>query len=100
MLVTVYALVIPKIAYLIFLLKLVFFSLNDFTFLFYNLFFFTGVSSIIIGSLGALLQTKIKRLLAYSAIANFGYIMLALSGEGVFNILAAITFLFIYVFVT
>jgi len=100
MLVTLYALVIPKIAYLVFLLKFVFYSFNDFTFLFYNIFFYTGIFSIMFGSLGALLQTKIKRLFAYSAIANFGYVMLALSGDYFFNIVAAVTFIFIYVFVT
>ena len=99
-LITLYALVIPKIAYLAFLLKLVFYSFNEFNFLFYNFFFFTGIFSIIIGSLGALLQTKIKRLMAYSAIANFGYIMLALSGDYFFNLTSAILFIFIYVFVT
>lgn len=100
MLITLYALVIPKIAYLAFLLKLIFYSFNEFSFLFYNFFFFTGVTSIILGSLGALLQTKIKRLMAYSAIANFGYIMLALSGDYFFNLTAAIVFIYIYVFVT
>lgn len=100
MLITLYALVIPKIAYLSFLLKLVFYSFNEFNFLFYNFFFFTGIMSIILGSLGALLQTKIKRLMAYSAIANFGYIMLVLSGDYFFNLATAILFIFIYVFVT
>ena len=100
MVVTLYALIIPKTAYLVFLLKFIMYSTSNISFLYYNLFFYTGIICSIWGSVGALVQTKIKRLLAYSAVANFGYIMLALSNDNLFNLLAAITFLFIYIFVT
>lgn len=38
-----------------------------------------SILSIIIGTLGALNQTKIKRLLAYSGISHIGFILLGLS---------------------
>ena len=38
-----------------------------------------GLLSIFVGAFGALLQKNIKRLMAYSAISNIGYIFLALS---------------------
>src|SRR5690606_224849 len=92
------ALIIPKIAYLAFLIKfIIYFSV--FNFFFNNLFFFSGLISIIIGSLGAILQTKIKRLFAFSAVANFGYVMVSLSTgnyQGYFN---SILFLIIYLIV-
>ena len=44
-----------------------------------NLFIFCSILSIIIGTLGALNQTKVKRLLAYSGITHIGFIILILS---------------------
>nr|YP_010036179.1 NADH dehydrogenase subunit 2 [Blackfordia virginica]QQW46708.1 NADH dehydrogenase subunit 2 [Blackfordia virginica] len=44
-----------------------------------NLFLIFSVFSIIIGTLGALNQTKIKRLLAYSGISHIGFILLGYS---------------------
>ena len=44
-----------------------------------------AVASMLVGNLGALRQTNLKRLLAYSAIANAGYLVvgvLAFSGDG------------------
>nr|WJJ70126.1 NADH dehydrogenase subunit 2 [Praya sp.] len=43
------------------------------------LFLICSLLSIIIGTLGALNQTKIKRLIAYSGISNIGYIVLSLT---------------------
>ena len=40
---------------------------------------FIGIASIIIGSIFALTQENIKRLLAYSAISNIGFIILAMA---------------------
>lgn len=41
-------------------------------------FLLSGILSLFIGVLGALYQTRIKRLIAYSSIANVGYILCAL----------------------
>lgn len=38
----------------------------------------SGVLSIIVGSVGGVNQTKLKRLLGYSIIVSFGYITLGL----------------------
>lgn len=61
---------IPKIS--------VIFILSQFT-IFSNFFMMCSILSIIIGTLGALNQTKIKRLLAYSGISHIGFILLGLS---------------------
>lgn len=52
--------------------------------------------SMIIGSLGGLTQTNIKRLLAYSSIANVGYALVAIAAGKVLGASALITFMTIY----
>jgi NADH-quinone oxidoreductase subunit N len=52
--------------------------------------------SMIIGSLGALLQTNIKRLLGYSSIANVGYALVAVAAGQETGAAALLTFSTIY----
>lgn len=52
--------------------------------------------SMIIGSLGALLQTNIKRLLGYSSIANVGYALVAVAAGQQLGAPALLTFSTIY----
>ncbi|MBI1252797.1 MAG: NADH-quinone oxidoreductase subunit NuoN [Hyphomonas sp.] len=52
--------------------------------------------SMIIGSLGALVQTNIKRLLGYSSIANVGYALVAVAAGQEFGAAALLTFSTIY----
>jgi len=52
--------------------------------------------SMIIGSLGALLQTNIKRLLGYSSIANVGFALVAVAAGQEFGAAALLTFSTIY----
>ena len=64
---------------------------------FYELFFISSVLSIIIGTIAALNQTKIKRLIAYSGITNFGFILL---GASLNNSLGAeITFFYLFIYI-
>lgn len=53
--------------------------------------------SMVIGSLGGLTQTNIKRLLAYSSIANVGYALIAVAAGATFGAPALLTFSTIYV---
>lgn len=78
---------IPKISVLSIILQIV--SYSDF-------FIICGVLSIVVGSLGAINQTKMKRLLAYSGISHIGFIILGvglLSNQGYE---ASFIYLFIY----
>lgn len=52
--------------------------------------------SILIGAIGALYQVTLKRLLAYSAIANMGYALLGLSSASIESVISVIYFFFIY----
>lgn len=53
--------------------------------------------SMIVGSLGGLTQTNIKRLLAYSSIANVGYALVAVAAGQALGAAALLTFSAIYV---
>ena len=70
---------LPKIAVFIVFLKLFFIPFMALDYVWSDILIFIGIASIIIGSIFALTQENIKRLLAYSAISNIGFIILALA---------------------
>lgn len=78
---------IPKISVLTIILQIV--SYSDF-------FIICGVISIIVGSLGAMNQTKMKRLLAYSGISHIGFIILGVGLVSNQGYEASFVYLFIY----
>ena len=61
------------------------------------LFIVLAISSMFLGNLLALRQSNIKRLLAYSSIANMGYLLTAFLAGGVWAPTAVTFFLFAYV---
>lgn len=65
-----YISLLPKFGILLFL----FYNVESY----YNLLFIFSALSIIIGSIGGLFQTKYRKLLAYSSIAQIGYLLVAL----------------------
>lgn len=64
----------------------------------YNMLYLTIVITICIGNLFALRQDNIKRFLAFSSIAQVGFILLGLSANNITGTTAAIYFLVIYLF--
>ena len=77
---------LPKIAVFIVFLKLYYIPFISMKTMWSDILLFVGMLSIIIGSIFALTQENIKRLLAYSAITNIGFIILSLglvSNEGI-----------------
>jgi len=72
-------------------------EIPNFSNIFIFIFICCAIISIFIGSVGALYQTKIKRLLAYSAIANLGYILLSLCSVSSLGIFASIYYFLIYI---
>jgi NADH-quinone oxidoreductase subunit N len=58
-----------------------------------------AVASMLIGNLLALFQKNVKRLLAYSSIAHFGYLLVAFMSPGPYRT-AAVTFYLVAYFVT
>jgi NADH-quinone oxidoreductase subunit N len=63
-----------------------------------NIFMILGLGSIIIGTLGGLFQIKIKRLLAYSTIANMGYALIVLGLNSITGFEAALFYVYVYIF--
>ncbi|MCU0641323.1 MAG: NADH-quinone oxidoreductase subunit L [Candidatus Margulisbacteria bacterium] len=55
----------------------------------YQVLLLTGALSVVVGALGALGQTDVKRLLAYSSISQVGYIIMALGAGTTFGLIAA-----------
>nr|YP_654331.1 NADH dehydrogenase subunit 2 [Astrangia sp. JVK-2006]ABG02305.1 NADH dehydrogenase subunit 2 [Astrangia sp. JVK-2006] len=64
-------------------------------------FFLIGVIfSLFVGALGALNQTRIKRLLAYSGIGHMGFILWGLVNGSFESLQASLVYLFIYIIMT
>lgn len=61
-----------------------------------SFFLITGLASILIGSLGALYQQKVTRLLAYSTISNMGFIFLCLLSYSFIGFHCALIYLILY----
>jgi NADH-quinone oxidoreductase subunit N len=61
-----------------------------------NVLVLVAIASILIGNLLALMQSNIKRLLGYSSIAHFGYLLIALIALGTLGIEAVAVYLLAY----
>lgn len=88
--VTAFFAIIPKLALLALILRFSFKFLNQNLFYLNYFLFFCTFLSLVIGTLGAIYQVKIKRLLAYSAVSHVGFLLLGLSVmtiESFYNIL-------------
>jgi NADH-quinone oxidoreductase subunit N len=94
--VTSYFAIVPKIATLGLLIELI---IGPFSSIFNELQPFIIVSaifSIFIGSLGAINQSKLKRLVAYSAIAHMGFMLIGVSTGAINGIMATFIYILIY----
>jgi len=59
---------------------------------------FVAASSMIVGNLMAITQTSLKRLLAYSGVAQAGYILIGVIAGGQDGLAAVLYYLFVYMF--
>src|SRR5258706_11862844 len=64
----------------------------------YNILFLISVLTMIIGNLFALRQQNMKRFLAFSSIAQVGFILVGITGESVEGSASVIFFVMIYIF--
>ena len=87
---------IPKIAVFVVFLKLYYVPFLIIKFVWADILIFVGMLSIIIGSIFALTQENIKRLLAYSAIANIGFIILSIGLVTVSGLQASLFYTIVY----
>jgi NADH-quinone oxidoreductase subunit N len=90
--------VVPKIIFLGLFIRLVVLVFSSFELYFKFVFFLCGFLSLLLGSLASILQVKLKRLLAYSSIANVGYLLMALSCAQIEALTSSFLFFIIYLF--
>jgi len=69
----------------------------DHHYLLFNLFLFCGIVSVIIGSVNAFTQTRIKRFLAYTGISHLGYILISFGTATYLGFFASFFYLFFYI---
>jgi NADH-quinone oxidoreductase subunit N len=58
---------------------------------------FCAVSSLLVGSIAAINQAKLKRLLAYSSISHVGFLLLGVLTNSVLSLQATFIYLMIYI---
>lgn len=73
---------------------------SPYEFEFNNFFMFVGLLTLFFGSVGGLYQSRFKSLWGYSAVANFGFVALALSGLSLPAYAAAVLYLTFYIVVS
>lgn len=88
----------PKVVFIALFTRLVLLVFSSFEIYFKFIFFFCGFFSLMIGSLASILQIKLKRLLAYSSIANVGYVLMVLSCAQIEALTSSFLFFFVYIF--
>jgi NADH-quinone oxidoreductase subunit N len=90
----------PKIAIIFLFIKMLYQPLLDLTEEWQQIIIFAAIASMLVGSLGAIMQQNIKRMLAYSTIGHIGFILLGISLTDIVGIYSAITYLIIYIIMT
>ena len=94
--ITAFFAIVPKIAAIGVLMRILYIALIDIHAVWLQLVLVLGLLSIFVGAFGALLQKNIKRLMAYSAISNIGYIFLALSIGSQLGLEASLIYITVY----
>ena len=95
--VTAFFAITPKIAILGVFLRLFFYTFYDLIDQWQPMIIFCAIISMIIASLGALAQVRLKRLLAYSAIGHVGFILIGLSTGTTLGIQSVLLYIVLYI---
>lgn len=92
--------VILKITFFLFFFKVLWSFCASILFFLQPFLWLSAVGSLIYGSLGALIQVKIKRFLAFTSIAQSGYIMMGLACDSFYGSVSSVLFLLMYCLIT
>lgn len=95
--VTAYFAIVPKFAVAALFIRLLGGPFEAFIDQWQDLIVIIAIISMVVGGLGGIWQNNIKRLLAYSSIANMGYALVAIAAMGDEGVRAAIVFFTIYI---
>ncbi len=90
----------PKLAAFAFTLRLLAVALDGFQFDWQGMLLVLSLSSMVLGNLVAIAQTNIKRMLAYSTIANMGFMLLGFVAADLAGYSAAMFYVIVYVLTT
>lgn len=88
----------PKVAAIVLLLRVMFVPFGHLTSQWTQIFEFISIASMILGSLAAIGQTSIKRLMAYSSIGHMGYALIGLAVGTVDGLRGVLIYMVTYVF--
>ena len=89
--------VVPKIAGLALLIKFMFIPFANILSEWQTIMIFISVSSMILGAVAAIVQTNIKRLLAYSSIGHIGYALAGVATGAISGYESSVIYITIYV---
>jgi NADH-quinone oxidoreductase subunit N len=90
----------PKVAAVALLVRVTIEAMGSAVTSWQQILIFTSLASIILGAVGAIGQTNIKRLLAYSSINNVGFVLVGLAAGTEAGVSATMTYMVIYVLMT
>jgi len=95
--VTMFFATAPKVAAVVLLVRVSIMALGPATHQWQQIVTFSALASIILGAAGAIGQTNIKRLLAYSSINNIGFVLVGLAAGTAEGVSATLFYLAVYV---
>ncbi|MBX2834157.1 MAG: NADH-quinone oxidoreductase subunit NuoN [Micavibrio sp.] len=98
--VTAFFAMVPKLAAIGLLMRLLFVPFDAATEQWIQIIYFLSLLSMIVGAFAALVQTDIKRLLAYGSIANIGYALIGLVAATPEGAGSVVLYMFIYMIAT
>jgi len=87
----------PKLAAMAIIARLIVVPFGDILGQWQQVIIVMAVLSMVVGALGALVQTNIKRLMAYSSIANMGYALVPLAAGTAAGVQGMLVFMTIYI---
>jgi proton-translocating NADH-quinone oxidoreductase chain N len=96
--VTAFFMITPKAAIFAVFLRVFFVGFYDFFVPWQKILIICSLLSLIVGTLSALSQTKIKRLLAWSSIGHVGYLLAGFACGTIEGVQALLIYLFVYIF--
>ncbi len=88
---------VPKMAAIVMLVRLLYVPFDSYILSWSQIIIFVSLCSIALGSIVAIWQTNIKRLIAYSSIAHMGFAILALSTGKPSDVSSILIYMIIYV---
>lgn len=91
---------VTKIPAVVLFMIVIYFVLSSLKLYWHDLLLFSATISLAVGSLGALYQNRIKRLMAYSGISHMGFLLLGISTGTLQGVQAMSIYIFIYLLLT